>query len=131
MDLKHLRADWSSELHKVAFAYTTDVTTNLSAFSEIQPRKNFDIWKQAIKFMLSDALLRDYFKKSTYISTIWIQIRKCRETMSRCSTYLHSCIVSWGMKKSDSTCGVWVSSIYLSIHFFQTTPCWVNDELQY
>ena len=83
------RCSISSQLHKVAFACTTVVTTNLSTTSDIQSRKTFcylEAINQSINFILGDALLRNVFQKNPLAPVPFLFKRKCRDTLSRCTS---------------------------------------------
>ena len=81
------RCSISSQLHKVAFACTTVVTTNLSTTSDIQSRKTLIPGsKQSIKFILGDALLWNIFQKNPLAPVPFLFKRKCLETLSRCTS---------------------------------------------
>ena len=74
----------SSQLHKVAFAYTAFVTTSLSTISEIQSPENFDTWKQSI---LCYAMYYRVMSKENSLASVPIQVQfkleKFREALSR------------------------------------------------
>ena len=72
----------SSQLHKVAFAYTAVVTTSLSTISEIQSPEIFDTWKQSI---LCYAMYYRVMSKENSLASVPIQFKleKFREALSR------------------------------------------------